>query len=1173
MKSFRKNKRGQFVIIAALLIAALTLSLVLSINQISLTRQRLRYQPVQEIVLSITSDLDRCLTHALSQATQKYRATQDTLAAQEEGNAFITKWTGAVIASYSNLGLRMSLKQETQGQTDISWTIDWNRQVGISQVYTQFNLDIDAYNFKGWVGRSGKFVTLKIDPGSIKLTAQTTTLTFEINQGKDEPQPVANLAPENLQIIANTTQQPNVPAAILSLTYIGQGKYDVTFNQALDTTTKAATLTVTTPQDRILVSAYTNAEAEPYITLQSQEDNVASANLGQIQYDTNMYSTLPALAIATTPGQHYLEYTPNAGYTFAQWKTTGSITVENASSPITVANVNGNGTVTAIYKRLTPVNALIQLNSRDAEDASPPNKGSIILDTKAYTLPNSASLPTGTYTLTYQPENASYKFVRWDSKGNTIPLNPYNQSTRVEVNGDGEVIAIYRLPATVPIQVHVNLQSVEASGSGQNNVGLIKLGETTYTLPNETTLPAGTYLLKYTPTNGYAFTQWVTIGNITVSNTTAIETQVTLNSDGTITAVYNGYTLQLRSREYPSQTLTNMGKIAFNTTLQPLPTSLNATPAGKYPIAYNPASTDYVFLYWETEGDVTPYTGNSNPTTLEVKGNGTLTAVYARTGTPPPSTPFTLTLASRQDNSATQNLGTIRLENTTYTLPNTTTTTNRPYTIEYTAADGYAFINWTITGNIQIQNPYSQTTVITPNGDGTITAYYTARTPPALFTVMLSSRDYSGVSVNLGSVVLAGSQYSLPWLVPGLAAGDYALQYVPVNSSYVFLWWEQSGSVIPANSNTSLTTLSILGDGNLTAVYRAVSTPPVQVNVNLKSTEADGAGTSNMGTIQLGETVYPLPNTTNVYTGTYFLKYTSAQGYIFSRWETSSNITVENAYSPETRVTVNGDGTITAVYRGFTVMLSSRDYSGVSVNLGSVVLAGSQYSLPWLVPGLAAGDYALQYVPVNSSYVFLWWEQSGSVIPWNFTANSTTVTVYGNGTLTAVYMLESETPPNPPPTGEWNTLYVDRGPVLVPPSMMSMHSGHIPSWASTGADKQVVIVNSPSTPMTIYLAKYVNITAYLGIDPSWNAKSIEIEFGFTYAGVYYKIGSQTTGVAADGVYHVMLDSATGQYPGVTGTVPEGSVFTLTCTVTFYEQPWGTFKLYYGPRGPSNVALF
>ena len=75
MKRLKNNDRGQFVIIAALLIAVLTFSMAYSIHQINLQRQELAYSPVQELVLGITSDLERALNTACNASSLAFNAS------------------------------------------------------------------------------------------------------------------------------------------------------------------------------------------------------------------------------------------------------------------------------------------------------------------------------------------------------------------------------------------------------------------------------------------------------------------------------------------------------------------------------------------------------------------------------------------------------------------------------------------------------------------------------------------------------------------------------------------------------------------------------------------------------------------------------------------------------------------------------------------------------------------------------------------------------------------------------------------------------------------------------------------------------------------------------------------------------------------------------------------
>lgn len=445
MKSFRGNNRGQFVVIAALLIAALTLSVALSVHQIYLHRQQLRYEPVEELVLGLTSDLDRCLTHSLSIATQVYHGNRSLglQPAISRGENFIFKWVRSVRASYAHLGINVTLSAPSL--TNVKWTIDWNNPRGISHVYTQFNLDIDAYGFKGWVGRSSKFVSLEI------LDVQNTTVQFRIRQGSlSDLSPIPNLTPESLfetRIHIDDHFWASYPELeVTKLTYLGDGVYTATFNHAVNTYTKGVELTVNTPEDNIVVSARHYVEVKFIINLQSQYQNSSiPTNKGQIEFNGHNY-TLPKYSLETSPGLYMVRYFPEEGYEFKNWTTTEKIIATNPTLNWTWIGVGSNGNITAFYGNITthePGFHTIHLESRQWENSTS-NLGIIIFDFNNYTLPRTLTgVAEGTYELQYVPENSSYRFLWWEWTGKVIPYNHTSAVTTIMVYGDGNVTAVY----------------------------------------------------------------------------------------------------------------------------------------------------------------------------------------------------------------------------------------------------------------------------------------------------------------------------------------------------------------------------------------------------------------------------------------------------------------------------------------------------------------------------------------------------------------------------------------------------------------------------------------------------------------------------------------------------------------------------------------------------------
>jgi len=1083
MKSFRKNTRGQFVIIVALLIALLTLSLSLSIHQVNLHRQQLRYEPVEELVLGITSDLDRCLTYALSIATQKYHNGTPYDDAKNEGYNFISKWVRSVLASYAHLGMKMTMSipenETTGGPTDIQWRIDWDNPVGISHVSTKFDLDIDAYGFKGWVGRSAKFVRVEILP-PIEFDNQSTTLKFQILQGKlseSMPIPIPNLTPESLsktQVhITEDFWVSSPELQVTALTYLGEGIYSVTFNQRINEHTLGVQLTVDTPEDNIVVSAIYYRKANVFINLQSQdEDPLGQPNLGWIQLGEKTYS----LPNSTTIIGPYLAYTPlNSSYVFVKWNTTRNIEVANYSSRVTSVKTTGNGTITAIYKRYIPPKYNLTLRSRDWENFNPPNLGNITIGTTEYTLPNSTNRYAGDYMLQYEPSNSSYRFLWWESTNGAIVWNPYNNPTTFTLIGNGTITAVYM--ARPPIDIPDPLLLSREDNNASENLGRIQLGATTYDLPNTMNVTAGTYLLEYLPHNSsFTFLNWTTTGSIDLANPNTNPTAVTITGTGTIIAFYHRTTpappetvnLTLNSREWGDSS-PNLGTIRLDSTNYSLSTEIEKL-SGDYAIQFIPAQ-NYAFLRWETTGNLIAWNSTNSVTKLRILGNGTLTAIYAFK----PSTPTleTVALESREENFATQNLGTIQLEATVYNLDNSTMVGEGVYFLEYVPADGYIFVNWTTTGNVTVEDENSSITSVIVNGDGTVKAMYKAEVSPEppLFELILDSREQGNSTLtHLGNIIFNSTPYNLTASVANLTAGNYPIEYIPSNSSHVFVRWEWTGNVIPWNASANSTILTIYGNATIAAVYSAEPPTTTEAVIALQSLEETSAS-QDLGQIQLGDTLFVLTinNSAAVINGTYFLKYIPEEGYTFLNWTTTGNITIANPNSVLTSVVIDGNGTITAFYRHVFppppeiayVLLDSKEWDNSSQHSGVTRLNLTNYDLPIEI-AITYGDYAVEYI-VDQNHVFLRWEATGNIIPYSSTSSVTRLRILGNGTLTAIYYIK------PPTVTQASVTLQSLEETLAFPNKGKIQFGDI----------LFMLPNSVTTNVGTYFLEYVPVQGYI----------------------------------------------------------------------------------------------
>lgn len=540
------SRRGQFVIIAALLISLLTLSLSLSIHRLSLHRQQLIHEPVEELVLGLSSDLDRCLAYALSRASERYYETGSDQLAEEAGRVFISKWVKSVMASFSSLGLGLAMNSSSgvSGKINVDFNLDWGRERGLSQVYTEFRLDIGSYGFRGWVGHSGKYVKLDLYPDLLKPSGGSwrepgnTSLVFRLVEGKNvEENPISNLSRENLRIWINLTRTSIVQGNVTELRYLGMGRYNVTFTPRVNNNTLGVSLMVVTPGEKVYVAAFLPYQGI-YITLRSQlNTSQTPTDIGLIQLGNTTYNP-SAEPHPINPGEYHLKYTPEGGYIFLNWTTTGQVQVDEPFKPITKAVVYGNGTITAYYAPYIPpqpsppeTGLIVHLSSVE-DGGETENLGIIRLAEANYSLPASAPVNGSLYQLEYIPE-AGYSFVGWASSGYVTIDDLRSPRTTVGISGNGSITAYYRA-------LKILLRSRHWMNQLQENLGNITLEGEVYPLPRLLGILSGEYHVRYNPENSsYIFLYWESDGGVIPENSTSIETTLTVLGDGNLTAVYD----------------------------------------------------------------------------------------------------------------------------------------------------------------------------------------------------------------------------------------------------------------------------------------------------------------------------------------------------------------------------------------------------------------------------------------------------------------------------------------------------------------------------------------------------------------------------------------------------------------------------------------------------------
>lgn len=245
MRRILRNDRGQIILALAIVMSIVILSVSFSVYQMNAGRRLLKYEPAKEVVLAVTSDFERALAVALRDASMEFDETYDGNNATSMGKNVLRKWMRSAVTAYSHLGAEMEIMES-------SFKFNWNISRGISFAYSDFSMDVEAYGFRGWVGRSEKSVTLEI-VNVRKTGANSATLNFSI---RDNGKPVPNLTLNLLKVFVwDESLSTWAEAESIHMEYLGGGNYALSFSP-IDEDKLGVKLRAITPRDRIIVSAY-----------------------------------------------------------------------------------------------------------------------------------------------------------------------------------------------------------------------------------------------------------------------------------------------------------------------------------------------------------------------------------------------------------------------------------------------------------------------------------------------------------------------------------------------------------------------------------------------------------------------------------------------------------------------------------------------------------------------------------------------------------------------------------------------------------------------------------------------------------------------------------------------------------------------------------------------------
>ncbi len=423
-----------------------------------------------------------------------------------------------------------------------------------------------------------------------------------------------------------------------------------------------------------------------------------------------------------------------------------------------------------------------------------------------------------TVTATAKP---GYTFLRWTENGNEVSTNT---SYTFTVTGDRTLVA----------QFQANNYTINVSASNGGTAWVGNGGNSgTYQYNQNCTVHA-------TANNGYHFVRWTENGN-PVSTNANYTFQVTSNRSLVAQFEANTYTINVSASNGGTAWVGNGGSSGTYQYNQNCTVHANA-------------NSGYTFVRWTENGQEVSTSANY---TFQVTSNRFLVAQFQ-------ANTYTINVLANPTNGGTVWVGNGGTSGT-YSQ-------GSYCTVHATPAAGYTFLQWTINGSPQSNDPDYTFTV---TGNQTLTAHF----QPNTYTIVVSANPSDGGTVWVND---GGTSGTFP-------QGTSCTIHATANSGFVFDRWTENGTVVSTNANY---TFQVNSNRTLVAQFVRIYT------INVSASPTTGGSVSGGGTYQEGQscTVTAYPNS----------------GSIFLRWtENGNQVSTEANY----QFTVTSNRTLVAHFQ------------------------------------------------------------------------------------------------------------------------------------------------------------------------------------------------------------------------------------------------------------------
>lgn len=233
MKAIRRNKRGQFLVASALLIAILFISVASFLASTTVTNIKLLKDEFRRDATRISSNFCGALNLAIAEVTRElefrssvldynnYSTLEECPEAETYGIKMMNEWHNAILLQNAGRSVNLNI-------TDLIFECNWNTSEFYSRASAVLYLDIINYGFYGLKQNATSELRLQI----LDRSEHDQEVAFTISLRKEKDLPVTDLTQSFVKMFYmnnDTVSFTEVDPSDIGLTYLGNGVYNITF--------------------------------------------------------------------------------------------------------------------------------------------------------------------------------------------------------------------------------------------------------------------------------------------------------------------------------------------------------------------------------------------------------------------------------------------------------------------------------------------------------------------------------------------------------------------------------------------------------------------------------------------------------------------------------------------------------------------------------------------------------------------------------------------------------------------------------------------------------------------------------------------------------------------------------------------------------------------------------